>query len=211
MKRCGWTGLLLTAVIAIACTSETPTPVAPVVDPDPVPEAQLAFLRPDTGVALRSDSVSVWAVKGQNREVDMYYRPRAGRTDSVRFLRFRVRQETLLRRPDGSAFANGDSIRITIRIRDFSKLITEFAPSGLVFSPLRPAELRLDFNNANRDFNRDGVVNQTDANLIPTFAIWKQEAAGQPWFKLTSVVEVSGDLSEVKADVLSFTNHAVAY
>ena len=211
MRRSWWASLVLTAMLAIACSSNIDTPVTPVVDPDPVPEAQLRFLRPDSGVALRTDSVAFWAVRGQNREVDMYYRPRAGQTDSVRFLRFRVRQESLLRRPDGSAFVTGDSVRITIRIRDFSKLITEFAPSGLVFSPVRPAELRLDFDNANDDFNGDGVVNQVDTNLIPTFAIWRQEAVGQPWFKLTGAVEVSGNLKEVKADVLSFTNHAVAW
>ena len=211
MNRTRWAGLALTAMLAIACSTDTPPPSGPGGDPDPVPQAQLNFLRPDTGAALRQDSVSFWAVRGENREVDMYYRPRAGSTDSVRFLRFRVRQESLLRRPDGTPFANGDSVRITIRILDFSKLITQFAPSGLVFSDLRPAELRLDFGNSDEDYNRDGVVNQTDTNLIPTFAIWKQEAVGQPWFKLTSAVEVSGNLSEVKADVTSFTAHAIAF
>jgi hypothetical protein len=199
------------AVLATACASEGTTPVAPGVDPTPVPQAQLSFLRPAAGVTLRTDSVSFWAVRGQDREVAMYYRPAAGGGDSVRFLRFRVRNESLLRRPNGVAFATGDSVRITIRILDLSKLITEFSPSGLVFSDLRPAELRLDFKNADNDYNRDGAVNQSDTNLIPTFAIWKQEAVGQPWFKLTSAVEVSGNLSEVKADVTSFTNHAVAW
>jgi hypothetical protein len=102
-------------------------------------------------------------------------------------------------------------VKITIRILDLSKLITQFEPSGLVFDPLRPAELRLDFRNADQDFNRDGVVNAADANAIATFAIWKQEVVGQPWFKLSSLVEISGGLSEVKADVGSFTNHAIAY
>ena len=211
MRRFGWANLVLTAMLAVACASEGATPVDPGVEPGPVPQAQLNFLRPAAGVTLRTDSVSFWAVRGQDREVAMYYRPLAGGGDSVRFLRFRVRNESLLRRPTGVAFAIGDSVRITIRILDLSKLITEFSPSGLVFSDLRPAELRLDFRNADNDYNRDGAVNQSDTNLIPTFAIWKQEAVGQPWFKLTSAVEVSGNLSEVKADVTSFTNHAVAW
>lgn len=211
MRRTWWASLALCAMLAIACSTDGTTPVDPGPDPTPVPQAQLSFLRPDTGAALRTDSVSFWAVRGQNREVDMYYRPRAGSTDSVRFLRFRVRQEALLRRPDGSPFANGDSVLITIRILDFSKLITSFSPSGLVFSELRPAELRLDFGNSNDDYNNDGVVNQNDTAIIPSFAIWKQEAVGQPWFKLTSAVEVNGSLSEVKADITSFTNHAVAW
>lgn len=211
MRQSRWTSLVLTAMLTIACASEGTTPVGAGPDPNPVPQAQLSFLRPATGVTLRSDSVSFWAVRGQDRDVAMYYRPPGGGGDSVRFLRFRVRDESLLRRPNGVAFATGDSVRITIRILDLSKLITQFSPSGLVFSASRPAELRLDFKNADRDYNRDGVVDQGDTNLISTFAIWKQEAVEQPWFKLTSAVEVSGNLSEVKADVTSFTNHAVAW
>jgi hypothetical protein len=212
MKRSLWVRLILSALVAAACSSDGTTPVPPG-DPGPIgtPETSLQFLRPVTGTSLRSDSVSFWAVRGQDREVAMYYRPNAGTSDSVRFLRFRVRGESLQKKPDGTTFVNGDSVRITIRVRDFSKLITEFSPSGLTFSVLRPAELRIDFKNCDQDFNRDGVVNQTDTNLVPTFAVWKQEATGQPWFPLTSFIEVSGNLSEVKADVQSFTNHAIAY
>jgi hypothetical protein len=200
----------LAAVLLVGCSDAT-TPLPVGVSTDTVTESQLTFLRPATNTALTRDSVSFWAVKGQDREVAMYYRPRAGSSDSARFLRFRVRNESLLRRPDGSTFANGDSIRITLRILDFSKLITQFLPSGLVFSPLRPAELRLDFANCDQDFNRDGSVNASDANLVGRFSIWKQESLGQPWTKLTSAVEISGNLSEVKADVVSFTSHAIAY
>ena len=211
MRHTRWFRLFSTVLVAAACES-VGTPVDPIVNPPTgTPETSLQFLRSATGTSLSKDSVSFWAVKGQDREVAMYYRPNPGRTDSVRFLRFRVRNESLLKRPDGTAFANGDSVRITIRIKDFSKLVTEFAPSGLTFSDLRPAELRLDFRNCDQDFNRDGAVNATDTSLIPTFAIWKQEAVGQPWFKLTSAVEIDANLSEVKADVLSFTNHAIAY
>jgi hypothetical protein len=202
--------LLLSAMVVSSCDSGGTTPVTPGIG-DPVPQAQLNFLRPATGVTLRADSASFWAVKGRDAEIAMYYRPNAGRSDSVRFLRFRVRDESLLRRPNGTAFANGDSVRITIRILDLSKLITQFEPSGLVFNASRPAELRLDFKNTDQDFNRDGVVNQADANIVASFAIWKQEVVGQPWFKLTSAVEVSGNLSEVKADLVSFTSYAIAY
>lgn len=213
MRRRGCVRLLLTATLSVACSSSGTTPVDPVITPPVVgkPEASLQFLRPAAGTALRTDSVSFWAVKGQDREVAMYYRPNVGRSDSVRFLRFRVRNESLLKRPNGTTFVAGDSVKITIRVKDFSRLITEFSPSGLTFSTLRAAELRLDFENADQDFNHDGVVNQMDANIVPTFAIWKQEAVGQPWFKLTSAVEVSGNLEEVKADVVSFTAHAIAW
>jgi hypothetical protein len=180
-------------------------------EPQPRPEAQLTFLRPAAGASLSRDSVSFWVVGGQDREVEMFYRPRAGRPDSVRFLRFRVRGNTVVVRPNGTPLANGDSLRITIRILDFSRLITQFQPSGLTFGALRPAELRLDFRNCDQDFNRDGSVDPSDAALVANFAIWKQENAGQPWQRLSGDVEVSGNLSEVRADVVSFTNHAIAF
>jgi hypothetical protein len=54
-------------------------------------------------------------------------------------------------------------------------------------------------------------VSRADSLLVPTFAIWKQEFAGQPWFRLSSRVEISDDLQEIEAQILSFTNHAIAY
>jgi hypothetical protein len=210
MRRSGWVSLALTGILAIGCATDATAPNNNT-NGQPTPESQLTFLRPATGVVLSKDSAVFWAKSGEDREVAMYYRPVAGSIDSVRYLRFRVRKEALLTRPDGSAFAAGDSIKITIRIRDFSKLITEFSPSGLKFSAARPAELRLDFRNSNPDHNRDGVVNAADTAVVSSFAIWKQEAANQPWFKLTSAVEVSSDFSEVKADITSFTNHAIAW
>ncbi len=212
MRRTGWAFLTLSAMLAIACSSDgTTPPVAPGTDPVGTPEANLQFLRPVAGAALTRDSLSFWAVKGQNREVAMFYRPIVGGRDSTTFLRFKVSNESLLKRPDGTTIAAGDSVRITIRILDFSKLVMQFLPSGLTFSPLKPAELRLDFGHCDQDFNRDGVVNQNDTNLVPTFAIWKQEALGQPWVKLSSAIEISGNLEEVKANIDGFTNHAVAW
>ena len=45
-------------------------------------------------------------------------RPRAGRTDSTEYLRFRVRNRSLLRRPDGTSFGPNDSLLITLRVTD---------------------------------------------------------------------------------------------
>ena len=73
MRRTGWVFLTLTAMLAIACSSDgTTPPVPPVTDPGGTPEANLQFLRPVAGAALTRDSLSFWAVKGQNREVTMY-------------------------------------------------------------------------------------------------------------------------------------------
>ncbi len=206
-------GLLRTAgaVLLLGCSVGDGAPVDPSIAAPTRPEAQLSFLRFAPGATLSKDSVSFWAVRGKDRDVSLYFRPAAGKTDSVRFLRFKVGGAALLRRPDGTPFAFGDSIRITIRVRDSARVITEYLPSGLVFNPAEPAELRLDFKNCDEDYNRDGAVNQADSLRIAEFAIWKQEFAGQPWVKLSSRAEVSGDLREIEAQILSFTNHAIAY
>ena len=179
--------------------------------PPAKPEAQLHFLRLATGIALSRDSMSFWAVRGKDREVSMCFRPDAGKSDSIRFLRFKVAAMSLVRRPDGSPFAFGDSIRITIRVRDMTRLIADFSPSGLVFNPADPADLRLDFTKFDEDYNHDGAVDNADCALVATFAIWKQESVGQPWVRLLSLVEVSDNLPEIEAQILSFTNHAIAY
>jgi len=202
---------VMAALLGISCKASDGAPLDPSVNPPTRPEAQLAFLRLAPGATLSADSVSFWAVRGKDRAVSMFYRPRPGRTDSLRFLSFKVADASLLRRPDGTAFAFGDSVRITIRVRDLSRIITEYLPSGLVFNPAKPAELRLDFANADDDYNRDGMVTRADTLLVPTFGIWKQEFAGQPWVRLSSRVEVSSDLQEIEAQILSFTNHAIAH
>lgn len=199
------------SLLLVGCSSSDGVPLDPSGSPPTRSEAQLAFLRFAPGATLSTDSVSFWAVRGRDREVSMYFRPEPGKSDSSRFLKFKVEDGSLLRRPDGTPFLFGDSIRITIRIRDVSRVITEYSPSGLVFNPNQPAELRLDFKNTDEDYDRDGAVSRSDSLRVPTFAIWKQEFAGQPWVRLSSRVEVSGDLREIEAQILSFTNHAIAF
>ena len=209
MIRIRTTVITVAGLALLACGGSDGAPLDPSANAPTRTEAQLSFLRFAPGAKLSRDSVSFWAVRGIDREVSMYFRPAAGKSDSVRFLRFKVGGASLLRRPDGSAFAFGDSIRITIRIRDSARVITEYSPSGLQFNPAEPADLRLDFGECDEDYDRDGVVNQADTLRIASFAIWKQEFAGQPWVRLSSRAELSGDLREVEAEILSFTNHAI--
>lgn len=202
-----WQAVRIMAIVVLASCGDG-SPSAP--DPSVQTEAQLRFLRPAPGTALSRDSVSFWAVAGRGREASLYFRPRAGSTDSSRFLRFKIESDTRLRRPDGTLVANGDSIRITIRVLDFSRLITRFEPSGTKFER-DLAELRLDFGSADGDYDDDGDDDAADDAKVSSFAIWKQERVGLPWTRLTSLVEISGNQREVKAEIGSFTNHAVAF
>ena len=170
----------------------------------------LNFLRPAlTAPAVANPVVSFYAKKGQDVEAIMWYQKRADRPDSTEFIRFRVDDASLLTRPDGSAFAPGDSVLITITLADPQRLIIDMQPSGLRFSPVKPAELKISFEEADEDINEDGVVDEDDGALVSQFAIWRRERAGDPWVKLSSLVEVG--THEVKAFINGFTGYAIAW
>lgn len=171
---------------------------------------ELRFLRlaPDAP-PLVTQTVSFMAKTSEDREVRMFFRPRPGESDSSEFLRFRVDAGTLSRRPDGSAFAANDSILITITMIGGTDLIFDFQPSGIRFNTLRPARLKIRYENADHDFDEDGDEDDVDLSLEGTFDIWRQETGTQPWFPLGTIRHL--EIDEVEADIYGFTNHALAY
>jgi hypothetical protein len=173
------------------------------------PPAALTVVRlAATSPPLFNSPDSFYAVKGQDRELRIFFQDPSG-AEGEEFFRLRVRQGSLLTRSDGTPFATGDSVLITVRIVDPSKILFELEPSGLSFDPAEPAELKIHYNHADHDFNEDGVVNAFDAQLKAKLAIWKQELPTDPFLRLGSVnVE---DLEEINADILGFTRYAIAY
>ncbi len=178
--------------------------------PEQRPESQLNLLTVAANApALAVSSVSFYAVKGRNADADIWYRPRAGQQDSTKFLEFRMGGASLDRRPDGTFIADGDSVRITVTVTDATHLIVQFQPTGLTFSSNDPARLRLFFGECGDDLDRNGQVDANDAEVEQRLSIWRQEAAGQPWFKLSSAVVK--DSKRVDADLAGFTGYALAY
>ena len=168
------------------------------------------FLRPSINTPpLSNPVVSFYARRGEDREAFMYYRPRAGTTDSSLFMRFKVPGASLDRRPDGTAVQMGDSVLITIRVTDPSRLILDFQPSGLTFASTTPAELKIDFGEASPDLDGDGDVDGEDVMRELQLSIWKQESPGLPWIRLSSFVDFSSD--KVEAKLVSFTGYAISY
>jgi hypothetical protein len=55
----------------------------------------------------------------------------------------------------------------------------------------------------------DGDIDADDRRAEPLLAVWRQEAPGQPWLKLTSNVEI--ELDEIEADLTGFSGYALAY
>ena len=173
------------------------------------PPADLTIVRlATTSPPLFNSPDSFYAVKGDDRELRIYFQDPGG-SQGEEFLRLRVRQESLRSRPDGTPFAAGDSVLVTIRIVDPAHILFEMEPSGLTFNPAEPAELKIHYSHGDHDFNEDGVVNAFDVQLKNKLAIWRQETVGGSFERLGSVnVE---DLEEINADLLGFSRYAIAY
>lgn len=202
--RKGLLGLVVILAWAAACSDPTSPP------PNPVPSSQLHFLiQAPTAPALLARSYSFWAKSGEDREVRFYYVGAAPGDSGDEFLRFKVPAQALLRRPDGTLFAPGDSILITVQVADSTKFILGFEPSGLVFSAADPAQLEIEYHNADHDFNQDGVVNAVDDSIEHRIGTWKREASDTLWTGTSSVKYEEYD--EIDAKITSFTQYAVAW
>jgi len=189
--------VVLLAVLAGCSDSTAPANVEK-------PASDLHFLRLSASApAIQATTVSFYAKKGEDREIRVRFQ------NGEDYLRFRVFANSLAQRPDGSAFATGDSIQITITITDPTKLAADFQPAGLKFSTSNPARLQFEFGECDKDLNGDGVINATDTALVPLISTWRQETANAPWVKVSSVVEV--EINEVQADITGFTGYALAY
>jgi hypothetical protein len=178
--------------------------------PEQRPTSTLRLLSLAPGApALATTSVSFYAVRGKNAGVDLWYHPRPGRSDSTKFLEFRMGGATLDRRPNGSVIADGDSVLITLAVINPTNLVVQFQPSGLLFSAKDPARLKMFFAECGDDLDRNGRVDGGDDAIQQQLGIWRQETPLDPWIKLSSVV-VKGS-KEIDADLGGFTGYAVAY
>lgn len=163
--------------------------------------AELNVLQLDTTPAMLSDSAGFWAVRGEDRSVEMFYADSLGQ-QAERVLRFEVEDDGLEKRPDGSKFRGSDSVFIIVRITDPASLSFDFEPSGLRFKKDH-VKLTIWYGRA---ANPPALVSPTDDD---PFGIWMQEQANSSFVKLKS--RVNAILQEVEADVPGFSRYAVAF
>jgi hypothetical protein len=177
--------------------------------PTEKPPAELNILRlPANHAPFEQTSVSFWARVNQSREGRIYFLDGEGKRGEE-FARLKIDSGSLLARPDGTAFGTGDSILVTMTVVDPTRVLIELQPAGLRFRSDKPAELKLDYGEADHDFDDDGDVDTDDDRTEQLLAIWRQEQAGSPFIKLGSVrVE---DLEEIEAKLVSFSRYAIAY
>lgn len=199
----GFMALALVAGLAWGC-EDTAGP-----GEEGVPESALTFLRfpPDLEpLVTRSDSF--YAVKGENRRLVMRYVPEEVGKEGEEFLEFRVPGGALLRRPDGSLFAEGDSILIRVDVDEDGRFLFKFQPSGLEFDPDRAPRLRVTYRALNGDLNGDGEVDDDDEAFEDDLTLWRQEAPGDLWYPV-GVIKLK-DVDEIDGEIFGFTGFAIA-
>ena len=207
IRMTSWTiraALAAGALMLASCGADTPT------SPDVRAASDLRLLHVAPGAPpLATMQASFWAVKGRNAGIDLWYHALPGRSDSTKFLELRLGGASLDRRPDGTAFAQGDSVLITLQVTDAAHLVIDYQPSGLRFSATDLPKLKMFYSFCGDDLNYDGVVDAADDRIASQLGIWKQEAAGQNWFRLSSTVVK--DARQVEAQIAGFTGYAIMY
>ena len=184
--------MMMVAGFLVGCDNSTSS------EPQIANESDLDFVqRVASAPPLETLDTSFWAVRGQDRELEIRYAGQDGQGTGKEFLSFVVEEQTLLRRPDGSSFADGDSVEIRVSV-DPDLFLLRFEPSGLQFNPNEPAKLELDYDEAEPEFlAREGEI-----------AMWRQEQAGDPWERI-GTVQVE-ELDEIEALLTGFTRYALA-
>jgi hypothetical protein len=198
---------LLAAVMAsaLACSSQS----EPAGDDSSKPASELTIVRlSEDSQSLFNPVVSFYAVRGQNSEARIFFDDGQGRAGDE-YLRLRIDAGSLVAYPDGTQFADGDSVLITVQVVDPAQTLFELKPSGLQFSAGAPAQLEIRYQRGNGDLNGDGKVDVTDVDLEQSLAIWRQERPGDPYVRLATILRA--DLDEVKATLEGFSRYALAY
>ncbi len=191
------------ALLLLACSADDGSD-------DIIPPDEFSAIRLDPNAPpLCSNTVSFVARQGESSEGELSFCDPVSGQPVDEFLEFDIGSNTLWRKPDGTPFAPGEEITITITVVDPVRLVFDFQPSGLLFNPADPAVLEISFRNCDHDFDEDGDEDDDDAAIEQELRIFRQENLGDPWVPIASVLDV--DLDEIEAELLGFTRYAIAY
>jgi hypothetical protein len=200
--------ILLGAAIVAGCSdstgeggggSGTPTPLL-------LSAAAPALCADSTGAWFRKDPIN-----GQDSTIALVF-PEVGSTcqgSTEDFIRLTLKKTSLLRYPDGNLIANGDSVFISVKWVGSDSILFELKPSGLQFNPAEPAELKIEYDEAGPDLDRDGDVDAEDTEVEHRLDIWRQAQAGAPFVRVgTGKIE---DSNEIEAQLTGFSRFMIAY
>jgi hypothetical protein len=197
---------LVAGLVALAACDDSTNPDDD--GTDPIDESELTFVSLESGVNVPTRDTSFVVVAGERFELELLTDPEPGEADGEEFFEFELDEETLLRRPNGTAFQPGDTITIRVIVPG-NRYEFQFEPSGLVFNPSRPAEMKISYIDADDDFDDDGDVDVEDQEFETELSIWRQDVLNGPWQNIGATIH-SIETDEIEFDVEHFTGFALA-
>ena len=159
---------------------------------------------PSSGLSLDRYSASFWAVRGQQRSVQINYLSSTGDTTAP-FLGLTITDPAWV--PGLGDLATGDSVLVTVTI-DPTNIKISLEPTGLLFGD--PAQLQVWYGGAGGDLNGDGVVDATDAYIeSQLLGVWYREGVDSAWTQVSAAQSLS-DKSFTSA-LLHFSEYALCW
>ncbi len=156
------------------------------------------------GLSLAQNTAMFWAVRGQQRSVQINYLSSTGDTSAL-FLRLVVVDPTYV--PGYGDLAPGDSVLITVTV-DPRNIKVSLEPTGLLFGD--PAQLQISYSGAGGDLNGDGVVDDADAQIeSQLLGMWYREGADSPWTTVAAVQSLSD--KSFTSELKHFSEYAVSW
>jgi hypothetical protein len=200
-----WCGTVLILTLVACSSSSAPKPGAV------KSSSQLHItLESATAKPLLAKQASFWPKVGADRAVRLFYQGATAVDTGQLLLQLEVPPDGLYKRPDGTLFQPGDSILITVTVVDTTRFLFEFQPAGLQFNPANPARLKIEFANANHDFNGDGIIDARDVAIeADSLGVWRRDPPDTLWYRQFAIK--FGLPEELDADVFSFSQYAVAW